>query len=677
VKQQIGTISNQKVPLRFARTLHQHTEGNPFFVEEILRLLIEEGVIYHDGGRWTARSTPEEMPIPGGAREILFRRLAHVSDDCRDILSLASVIGRKFELESLIHLSTETIERTCELLDEAVGARVIERLRGPVRDYVFCQAMVRDLLYESLPTLTRAGLHGRFAEHMETIHEADLDHHASSLAHHFLRTADPEALAKAHEYALRAATRAAALMAHEEAARHYETALQALPSLSNGNMAKRFETLLKAAASWWRAADGGRARRVALEATEIARSRGDTVDSARAALAYAGQLPGFGAIVCDPTVVHLLEEALVGLADTESGLQALLMGRLAEEITFSDERERRSLLGKQAVEVARRSGDPSVLASVLKNRQWALWTPENVEGRLEQADEVIRLAGATHDKSMAFEGHLFRCLAKLELAAMPAVQEEMAACSRIAYELRQPYSLWLVTVARACIAFSQGRLHQIEDLAHQALELGEQAQNPNAALFHDVQLAHLYWLRGQFAELAQIAQKIGSEYPRLNSALQCALAAIFSEQGLTDMAREQFESLAVDDFKRLPRDVTWAMSLTLLAVACAFLGDTKRASRLYELLRPFEHRVVVLAPVVPWGPSCHYLGLLAATMGDAGLARRHYDDALAMSTRLGMAQWLARTQLAYAELLLSQPDATERAQTLLEQSAVDDAPGRK
>jgi hypothetical protein len=110
------------------------------------------------------------------------------------------------------------------------------------------------------------------------------------------------------------------------------------------------------------------------------------------------------------------------------------------------------------------------------------------------------------------------------------------------------------------------------------------------------------------------------------------------------------------------------MSLAYLTEACAFLGDAQRAAQLYEMLLPFQHRLIVLVPVACYGPASHYLGLLSATTGDADGARRHFEAAIELSTQLGMKQYLARTQLAYAELQVDQGECGSAPRELLEQS---------
>ena len=312
-----------------------------------------------------------------------------------------------------------------------------------------------------------------------------------------------------------------------------------------------------------------------------------------------------------------------------------------------------------------------MLAPVLKNMHSGLRTPEKVESRVALADEVLRLANAAGDDSLAFEGHLFHCFAKLELEDFPSASSALAACSRLAKRLKQPYLAWVTASAKVCFAFTQARLDEIETLVQKAFDVGEELQSPKVALFRDAQLAHLLWLRGRLDELTSLWQRLSREYPRLLPTLECAMAAVSGERGNEEEARARFELLAADGFARLPRDGTWPQNMTFLAEACTLLRDEPRAARLYDLLRPLDGRFLVVVPILPWGAASHSLGRLAATMGRIDLARRHFEDAMAVNASIGARHWLARTQMAYAEMLLDCGANSDRARavTLLAQSA--------
>src|SRR5439155_11301577 len=138
---------------------------------------------------------------------------------------------------------------------------------------------------------------------------------------------------------------------------------------------RRGELLLTLGDFLWRAGLFNRSKEVFLQAAEVARTLGAPEQLARAALGFGGRFGGFGHGRFDQRLVDLLEEALAALGEADSGLRAVVMARLAEALTFSPARERRVALRRQAVEVARRDGDPARLAYVLPSVHGAVWGP--------------------------------------------------------------------------------------------------------------------------------------------------------------------------------------------------------------------------------------------------------------------------------------------------------------
>ena len=136
-----------------AAAIHAETEGNPFFVGEVLRHLAETGRIYERDGRWVA-DDPSNIGIPEGVREVIGRRLNRLSEQSNDVLSLAGVVGRTFELAVLLELSEVDEDTLLEALDEAIEARLIRDLGAG--QYAFSHALVRSALYDEVrPTRAR------------------------------------------------------------------------------------------------------------------------------------------------------------------------------------------------------------------------------------------------------------------------------------------------------------------------------------------------------------------------------------------------------------------------------------------------------------------------------------------------------------------------------------------
>jgi hypothetical protein len=353
-----------------------------------------------------------------------------------------------------------------------MAARVIAEIPGAVGRYLFSHALIRETLYEELSTTRRVRLHRQIAEALEALYRADPEPHLAELAHHYFEGAqggDPD---KAIAYAVRAGDRAAGLLAYEEAARHYETALQAMELKEPSAAPARCDLLLKLTGMLWSAGDPERAREMALRVADLARTIGSFDHLGRAALSYSGRFVAFDSVNRDDALVGLLEEALQALPETDSALRSGVLGRLAEEITFSDPIERRQALARKAVEVARRVGDPAVLATALLALHWSTWMADNLEERLALATEIMQLADRAGDRLTLLEGHVLRFWDLAEVGDLAGMKRESEICARLVDELRQPYGRWLLAHLRVLLAFMEGRLKDAEALAQQAFEMG-------------------------------------------------------------------------------------------------------------------------------------------------------------------------------------------------------------
>src|SRR5262249_18805423 len=193
----------------------------------------------------------------------------------------------------------------------------------------------------------------------------------------------------------------------------------------------------------WRAGHTEAARDVGRRALALARQTGEAGAVAAAALAFAGRLPGFGAIACDEEVVAALEDALAALPPTATALRAMLMGRLAEEQTYLPRSTTDRTRAPRAITLARTLDDPAVLANVLRTTQWSVWTPDDVERRRQLAEEIVALAARTHDPVLALDGELFRLWSALEHGETDVARRQLVLVDHLAERLRLPYYAWM------------------------------------------------------------------------------------------------------------------------------------------------------------------------------------------------------------------------------------------
>src|SRR5262249_26068143 len=199
------------------------------------------------------------------------------------------------------------------VLAEARGAGVIVEVRRVLARYASAPALTGETLYEERSTTRGVRLHRRIGEVLEGLYREHPEPHLAELAYHFAEAAQGGDAAKAIDYAVRAGDRAGATMAHEEACRHYEAALQVLESREPRDEGRRCELLLAPGEALGRAGECERAKEAALRAAGIARQQGAAEQLARAALGFAGRLIAFAAVIRDETLIGLLEEALAAL----------------------------------------------------------------------------------------------------------------------------------------------------------------------------------------------------------------------------------------------------------------------------------------------------------------------------------------------------------------------------
>ncbi len=210
-----------------AQALHQETEGNPFFIEEVLRHLIETRQLYLKDGRWVSDvSDVSELGIPEGVREAIGRRLSRLSEEVNEVLSHAAVLGRSFEFTvaaGMVDLDEETL---MDALDGALKAQLIVDTSGIVPTYSFKHALVRQTLYDELSLPRKQKLHARAATAIESAHPDALDDWVPALAAHYRSAGLAADQKKTLAYLTRAASQAAAVFAWEEAVEYLQGALE-------------------------------------------------------------------------------------------------------------------------------------------------------------------------------------------------------------------------------------------------------------------------------------------------------------------------------------------------------------------------------------------------------------------------------------------------------------------
>ena len=626
--------------------VHDETGGNPFFIEEVLRHLLECGAV--EGGHLT-RSV-SELGVPESVREVIGRRLDRLGGEAVEVLETAAVVGPEFEL-AVLERAGPSREAVLDALERAADANLI---RDGAASWSFTHALIREALHGGLSVLRRARLHARVAEAL-----AELGADPGRLAHHGLEAAGLIGAERAAGWAAAAGDGALTALAYEEAAEHYRDALQILDvgpagvAPARGDAVARLRSELALALADALTRSGDPAAGEACDAA-VAAARGDAELLGRAALVACGV--GVTIVGLDHPRIALLEDALRG--DVTTSLRARLLARLAIALYYAPGRTRSGELSAQAVAVAREAGDPDALLAALNARHVGLWHPHGLEERFRVADEMIALAQAHGRREAELQGRNWRCVDLWEAGDHAGFVAEVAEHERLADDLRLPAFRWYAGMWRAALAARAGRREEALELAAAAGRAGELAGDPNGELFHEMVRYQLQIQAGEYSgEFIERAERRLREYAA-GDAWAPGLVWVYLERGETEKATRLYERLVTEE---LMPDANWLVSMVDYAHVTAILGDADRAAAFYEELLPFAGRRIAAGRAVYDHGSVDYaLALFATTAGRPADAVAHFEAALAADEALGARPWLVHTQVAFAELL-AQLGQTERA----------------
>jgi hypothetical protein len=615
--------------------LHALTEGNPLFVDEVMRLLVAEGALA--GPDALARG---RLPVPDGVRETIRRRLDPLAPEVVDTLKTAAVIGPQFALEVLAQVVSADRTRLLAYLDEASEAGIVEELSATPGGYRFAHALIRETLYEELPAQSRVALHAEIGETLVELYKGRADVPHSELAHHFLQAAPAGDPLRAAEYATLAGRDALDSMAYEQAIELFGEALGAV-DLASDDPALRTPILLAMGQAEMRAGRLPSGRATLQKTAYEARRAGSDELLAQAALASAPW--GLATAMADEEgLIPLLEEALDRLPKADGPLRARLLARLAAALYWSAPPERRHALADEAIAMARRVNDPATLAFVLSDAHLATWDPDSLERSLPWASEIYGLAERVGNTELAMAAHSWRISLLLESGDMATVDQEIETFTANARRLHQQRAQGQATLHRCARALMIGDFHEAERLLAEAGEYAGRLQADQIfAMRVSGLLFAMYEVQGRLGELEGAVRQFADAQPAM-PVWRCALACVYLQTGRDDDLRREYEQFAAAGFSTLPRDNLWMLALAFLAQACHHFGDAERAPWLRELLEPYSGRNVITPDVAYFGPVDRFLALLAATEGDRERAAAWFASARALAESMGARPTLAR-----------------------------------
>ena len=594
------------------RLLIERTEGNPFFLEESVRALVETKALVGERAAYMLATSVDAIHAPATVQAVLGARMDQLPTDERALLQIAAVIGTEVPfalLQAIAEMPEDQLRRSLEHLQAAEF--LYERSLFPDLEYTFKHALTHDVAYGCLPQARRRALHARIVEAIERLDADRLVEHVEVLAHHSFRG---EIWERAFLYLRQAGMKAARRSANREAVTHFEQALVALKHLPEGR--DRVEQAIDVRFELRRAflALGEYPRMLGhlRDAEVLAQALGDRRRLAWALVYLAGCHHWMGdtsdQLDCEQRALTLADELM------DCDLQAVGPAGLARtQYALGDYRRARALFGEA---VLRLGGDVS----------FARFRPAALPG-------VFARSG------------LARCLAQLGQFGDGIVDGEEAV--RIAEKADQPFSLVI-----ACLGL--GSLHLLKGDLPQAIPVLERAVGfcrrwtipawfPTAAS----SLGYAYVLSGRLGDGEPLLRDAIDQAARMRIGYDDApTLAWLSEALLLDGRPHEAVSLAqreLDRSRQRGHRGHEAYGLRILAEVAAHLDppDVETAKGYYD-------QALTLATELGMRPlvaRCHLgLGKLYRRTGEQGQAQEHLTTAASMYREMDMRYWLEKAE---------------------------------
>ena len=622
---------------QLAARLRDHTGGNPLFVMELAKLL-------------ASQSSPDadRLPIPSTVQQVIGQRLGYISGEILDISAQAAVVGQTFTLPVLAHAMDEPRGRVADLLDDAVTTGLIQPL--PILGgFCFKHALIHDVLYAGVPIAVRRRRHRLVAEAIEDLYEQTIDAHVDELADHYALALPDADDTRALYYLRRAGSRNLDMLAFEEAAQRFATALE-LAATADVDESVRVEVLLDLGDARMRAGDWPGAVEAYEQVATSARRRNRPDELARAALGLGAGLSGFEVRLFDQRQLDLLREALHELRDSDSDLRTWLLARLSVAESFVSDETIRVERSRQAVEEARRAGNPELLAYALSSYCDAIAGPDHTEERLQLADEMVRLGSAARDLKSELLGRRFRAVALMESGDLAGVAAEADAFALAAEQLGWPLVQWYPLLWRGTLALVDGRVDEVERLVHQVKDIGQRGGSVNAGIVADVQRIQLLLELGRADESYNVLRSFLDD-PEGGPNAAAWRALPLARMGRRAEACAVIDRLASNGFE-LVMDAAWLEVIASVAEACAEVSDNNAAQQLLAMVVPYADRFATGGTgAICFGSMHRHAGLLAHCSGDLDRADDHFRRALQANRRAGATLLVAHTERQHADLL--------------------------
>jgi len=656
------------VLVEFAATLADTTGGNPLFLRELLSEFDDDRLQTGDTGD-VAHTLSRLAPL--GVRALVDDRLGRLTAAARTVVGAASVVGADFTVDTLAAVCELSRDVTYHALDQGLVAHLLIEDAEHIHRYQFRHRLVRNCVYQTIPTTSRQQLHRRIGKILERTDTTGTPTRSATLAYHYGQAAPLGLQREAAEYAERAGDDATAQFAFAEAVRWYGQALRFRAELGTPEPAMgRLYLALGRAQSNDKQPES--ARESLLTAAACARRANDS--SLLADVAIAADDPWALGADFQPDVLSLLEEALERIDPEAIERRVQILTRIASDLYYVDP-QREGRVAHEALKIAETSDRPATLATAqMAVHLWQTHEPSAARARLTLGRSAHELASRSRDTS---DAHLLTHRALLadllENAAIAEFETSLDAYEHAAQQLGSPRDIYWSMALRATEMTLHGDLSAAEQLARGAALRGHELEQFSDGAYL-LQRFVIRYQQGRLAEELPVLKQVGGHRSVYRAG--GALAAVaYAETGQPDRARAIAWNTLGDDGSALPRDAFWLAATALLAGVAATIDDWPLLELLQAMLEPCADQIVVFgAGGAVLGAAHHWLGLVAAARSDTDVAVDHFSEAITVAQHLAAPYWIAQATIDTAMAIRSRGRAGDTARVArLVDAALDQA----
>jgi tetratricopeptide (TPR) repeat protein len=616
-------LSKREAPESLVSLVFDQTQGNPFFVEELHRHLLEEGKLYDASGQFRSDIKVEESGVPENVRLIIGRRLARLDENEKLVLAAAAVIGRSFSFQLLAEISRFDVDVLFSVIEKAQQMGIIiPSAEGPERPYAFGHELVRQTILAGISAARQQRLHASVADAIEQLYPAAVNERAGEIADHLLKAESFTDDSKLVRWLMLAGKSALDAAAFEEAMRSFRSALS---RLSDVDVREKAELLASVAIAergleHWEAACAD-----LQQALDIYITLGDQEMIARSCtdlaviFVWAGRLQ---------EAIETTGRGLAYLEADVSAHRARLLSVLGRIRAAAGDYEQSHDALEEALEIASKLSDPKLMAGLLAGRSLVNYQFVRLREAADDGQQSDRSGAPPWEHALDLQ-NLYQTLLLLgRLEDAGRIRDEL---EPLASKIGQSFSIARCLITRAWVDFGAAPdLIKLESAIQQVLQSNPKVPSVFWDVFSEEQLSLIDFLRGNWTGALQHAQaSYGLEAETSNRGT--GVGTFFRQMAYVG---DHAGASAILDEKRgwLPQTGrpntfgSWWM-LALVIEGLFVLGEKSEAGQLYPLVRELvDTGAVVMWPIFRFTQTV--AGIAAAGARHWEAAEDHYQTAL-------------------------------------------------